>query len=308
MLQTHQVLQTCPLKALGLLMPVGCAVLHRQGAAGSALLPSHEPRTCGTNISCPSVAQATSLLPLHRALAVALQGNVFSKQIWNGFSLCEWKPWPSTLQLIPAQGLLRWSCCQQQPCGQIHSACSAVVVPAAAPAVTARSSLTASGAAPAWSRGPQHLTSPLPRQLHHPWCQQVTEGQLMPQNLRSAFFPCSEKFYLPDKNNDQAWGEFICKVLGHDEQKPFMCSIPTARDVRLSLTPLTQETSPWRTGRCLSLPLMDICSLLKCTLSHTLCSFSSTWCSETRTPFWGSGLVLSQCFLFPWLGDKPAAR
>lgn len=56
---------------LWLLIPMGSALLLQD----PAVLPSHESRMCCSSISCLSVAQATSLLPLHRALALSLQGN-----------------------------------------------------------------------------------------------------------------------------------------------------------------------------------------------------------------------------------------
>lgn len=55
-------------------------------------------------------------------------------------------------------------------------------------------------------------------------------------------------------------------------------------------------------------PLMEICSFLKCTLPHTSASSLPQGAQKTRNPFWGSCLVLCQRFLFPWLGDKRAAR
>lgn len=174
-----------------------------------------QPRTSSTSISsCPSVAQATSLLPLHRALPVALQGNI-SKQNWNGFSGCECKPWPGTLQLIPAQGLLRWSCCQQQLCGQINSACSAVVVPAAVPAGNAQSSHKTLGAAPAWSRGPSTSHHLCHSSCAIPSASRLLKGSSCPRISEMPFSP-TQKLYLLDKNNAQAWSELICKVLGRD--------------------------------------------------------------------------------------------
>lgn len=101
MLQTHQVPQTHPLKGPVVAHSRGlCSTGREEQDPGCAASP--QSRTCCTSIPHHSVAWATSLLPLHGALAVSLQGNTFSKQNCRGFSLCKMENLAGALKPIPA--------------------------------------------------------------------------------------------------------------------------------------------------------------------------------------------------------------
>lgn len=101
MLQTHQVLETCPSKGPVVAHPRGlCSTGREEQDPGCAASP--QSRTCCTSIPDHSVAQATSLPPLHGALALSLQGNIFSKQSCNEFSPCKVENPARASQPIPA--------------------------------------------------------------------------------------------------------------------------------------------------------------------------------------------------------------
>lgn len=181
MLQTHQVLQTRPLKVLWLPTPVGSALLHGQGGAGAAVLPSHESRTCSTSISCLSVTQqrlcslCTEPWPCHTK-------EISSKQNWNGFRLHERETLAQRLaadsslgfakvELLSAAALWADEFCLFS-CGGSSS--------------SSRDSLRAHtplGAAPAWPQGPHHPTFAMaaaPSPVKDSSCPKISEVPFSP--------------------------------------------------------------------------------------------------------------------------------